>query len=90
MLRQQQFLKAVFSELGSVKNPVTLARAAGSASGGLRIDDTLGFWDAMKFAWRLRSLDPAPVELPTRLGSNEAGSVLFLEPEAEAALAQFR
>ena len=32
----------------------------------------------------------APVELPTRLGSNEAGSVLFLEPEAEAALGQFR
>ena len=81
VLRQQQFLKAVFSELGSVKNPITLARAAGSAAGGLRIDDTLSLWDAIQFAWRLRSLDPAPVELPTRLGSNEAGSVLFLEPE---------
>ena len=33
VLRQQQFLKAVFSELGSVKNPITLARAAGSAAG---------------------------------------------------------
>ena len=44
----------------------------------------------MQFAWHLRSLDPAPVELPTRLGSNQAGSVLFLEPEADAALAQFR
>ncbi|MFL6206183.1 MAG: LCP family protein [Acidimicrobiales bacterium] len=88
--RQQQFLKAVFSELGDVKNPVTLARAAGDAAGGLRVDDTLGFWEALKFAWRLRALDPAPVELPTRLGSNQAGSVLFLEPEADAALAQFK
>ena len=90
VLRQQQFLRTVFSELGSVKNPVTFAKAAGSAAGGLRIDDTLGLWDAIRFAWKLRALDPAPVELPTRLGSNEAGSVLFLEPEAEAALAQFR
>jgi LCP family protein required for cell wall assembly len=88
--RQQQFLKAVFSELGSVKNPLTLAHAAGDAAGGLRVDDTLGFWEAVKFAWRLRSLDPAPVELPTRLGSNEAGSVLFLEDSAQSALDQFR
>jgi LCP family protein required for cell wall assembly len=88
--RQQQFLKAVFSELGSVKNPVTLARAAGSATGGLRIDDTFTLFSAMQFAWRLRSLDPTPVELPVRLGSNESGSVLFLEPTAEEALTQFR
>jgi LCP family protein required for cell wall assembly len=88
--RQQQFLKAVFSELGSAKNPITLARAAGSAAGGLRIDDTMSLWDAIQFAWRLRSLDPTPVELPTRLGSNEAGSVLFLEPGADAAIAQFQ
>ena len=90
VLRQQQFLKAVFGKLGGVKNPVTLAKAAGSATGGLRIDDTLTLWEAMQFAWHLRALDPAPVELPTRLGSNEAGSVLFLEPEADAAMAQFR
>jgi len=90
VLRQQQFLKAVFGELGGVKNPVTLARAAGSAAGGLRIDDTLTLWGAIQFAWRLRSLDPTPVDLPVRLGSNEAGSVLFLEPGAEAALEQFR
>ena len=90
VVRQQQFLKAVFKELGSTKNPITLARSAGSATGGLRIDDTLGLLDAIRFAWRLRSLDPEPVELPTRLGSNEAGSVLFLEPGAEAALGRFR
>ena len=56
--RQQQFLKAVFSELGSSKNPFTLAQAASATTGGLRIDDTLSLFEAMRFAWRLRSLDP--------------------------------
>ena len=89
--RQQRFLSAVFGELGSTKNPLTLARAASSASGGLRVDDTLGLLDAIKLAWRLRSLDPETVELPVRNGSNQAGAVLFLvEPDAQAAFDQFR
>ena len=91
VIRQQQFLKAVFGELGSSKNPLTLAKAASATTGGLRIDDTLGLFDAIKLAWRLRSLDPLPVELPVEIGRNSSGSVLFLvEPGAEAALAQFR
>ena len=89
--RQQQFLKAVFSEMGSTANPFTLAKAASSSADGLRIDDTFGMLDALRFAWRLRSLDPTPVELPVELGSNASGSVLFLvQPGAEAALAQMR
>ncbi len=91
VVRQQQFLKAVFGELGRSKNPFTLATAASATTGGLRIDDTLGLVDATQFAWRLRSLDPIPVELPVENGSNRSGSVLFLvEPGAGAALAQFR
>jgi len=91
VIRQQQFLKAVFGELGSSKNPLTLARAASATTGGLRIDDTLGLFDAIKLAWRLRSLDPLPVDLPVENGRNSSGAVLFLvEPGAEAALAQFR
>jgi LCP family protein required for cell wall assembly len=89
--RQQQFLKAVFGKLGDSKNPFALAKAADATTGGLRIDDTLGLTDAIRFAWRLRSLDPAPVELPTEFGRNSSGSVLFLvEPGAQAALDQFR
>jgi len=91
VVRQQQFLRAVFSELGSTRNPITLARAAGSTTGGLAIDDDLTLPDAIRLGWRLRSLDPIPVELPVQIGRNEAGSVLFLvQPGAEAALAQFR
>lgn len=89
--RQQQFLKAVFGELGTSKNPFTLAKAASATTGGLRIDDTLGLTEAIRFAWRLRSLDPTPVELPVEFGRNGAGAVLFLvEPDGDAALAQFR
>jgi LCP family protein required for cell wall assembly len=89
--RQQKFLKAVFGKIGDTRNPLALAQAGNSASGGLRVDDTLGLVDAMRLAWRLRSLDPEPVVLPTRIGSNRSGSVLFLvDPDAEAALAQFR
>lgn len=89
--RQQQFLSAVFGKLGDQRNPFTLMRAAKSASGGLAVDDTLGLVEAVRLAWRLRSLDPTPVELPVRNGSNGAGAVLLLvEPDAEAALQQFR
>ena len=91
VLRQQRFLTTVFGELGSTKNPLTLARAAGDASGGLRIDDALGLVEAMKLGWRLRSLDPTSVDLPVENGRNEAGAVLFLsQPEADGVLGQFK
>lgn len=91
VLRQQQFLRSVFGELGDTKNPFVLAKAAGATTGGLRVDDGLGLLDAMRFAWRLRSLDPTTVELPVRNSSNQAGSILLrVEPDAEAALAEFR
>lgn len=89
--RQQQFLTAVFKRLGDSRNPLSLARAGARASSGIRVDDTLGIGDALRLGWRLRALDPTPVVLPTRLGTNKAGSVLFrVDPDAEAALAQFR
>jgi LCP family protein required for cell wall assembly len=89
--RQQQFLKAVFGELGDSKNPITLARAANSASGGLRIDDSMTLVDSIRLAWRLRSLDPESVELPTEQGRNSSGAVLFLaDPQAQEVLATFR
>src|SRR3546814_1971466 len=89
--RQQQFLSAVFGKLGDSRNPITLARAASSASGGLRIDDSMTLVDTMRLAWRLRSLDAESLVLPTQIGSNSSGSVLFLvEPDAEAVLAQLQ
>src|SRR3546814_3724749 len=48
--RQQQFLSAVFGKLGDSRNPITPARAASSASGGLRIDDSMTLVDKMRLA----------------------------------------
>jgi LCP family protein required for cell wall assembly len=89
--RQQQFLSAVFAKLGESRNPLTLARAAGGGSRGLKIDDTLGLLDAARLAWRFRALELTPVELPVKVGRNSAGSVLFLvHPDADTVLDQFR
>ncbi|HSL60097.1 MAG TPA: LCP family protein [Acidimicrobiales bacterium] len=85
--RQQQFLRAVMGEVGGARNPIELARIASAVSGGLRIDDTMGFFDALSFARRMRGLDPETVVLPT-VGANRGGaSVLDLvQPDATAAL----
>jgi LCP family protein required for cell wall assembly len=82
--RQQAFLRAVLDDLGSTKNPIALAQVASRMSSGLRIDDRMTLLEAMRFAWRLRGLDPEPLELPTDQDRNEAGAVLLLR-EAEAA-----
>jgi LCP family protein required for cell wall assembly len=89
--RQQQFLTAVLGKMGDSKNPLALARAANSASGGLRIDDTIGLTDAMRLAWKLKGTTPESVTLPTKRGGGCAGDDLaLLQPDADAALAKFR
>jgi polyisoprenyl-teichoic acid--peptidoglycan teichoic acid transferase len=89
--RQQTFLTTVFSDLGDTRNPLSLSRSLSNASAGLRIDDAMSMWDAVRLAWNLRGLDPAPVELPATPGSNEAGFVFFLdEGAAQSVLEEFR
>ena len=91
VVRQQQFLTAVLGKLADSRNPITLARAANSASGGLRIDDSIGLMDAIRLGWRLRGAHPEAIPLPTTNGRNSSGDVLFLaDPGAEPVLAQFR
>ncbi len=89
--RQQSFLRAVFAELGDSRNPFTLADAASGAAEGLRIDDGMSLTDAMRFAWRMRNLDPTSYTLPTDPDRNASGAVLVLRhDEATAVLDQFR
>jgi LCP family protein required for cell wall assembly len=86
ILRQQAFMRAVFAKLGDAKNPISLARTASKVTDGLRIDDDMTLPDAMRFAWRLRSLDPKPIDLKTV----PDGNGLSFGDESEAALAEFR
>jgi LCP family protein required for cell wall assembly len=85
--RQQAFLSAVFGELSGSKNPFTMLRVASGMAEGLRIDDEMSMFDAMRFAWGLRGLEPEPLSLEVTNDRNEAGAVLIVDEAAsEAAL----
>ena len=91
ILRQQIFLRAVFGKLGTSSNPFALARTAGNVAEGLRIDDEMTLWGAMRFAWNLRGLEPTPLKLEVANERNSSGAVLILQEEASApVLDQFR
>lgn len=89
--RQQAFLRSVMSELGDTKNPFTLGRVASRMADGLRIDDRMTMWQALRFAWALRGLEPKSIELPAEGARNGAGAVLIMRTaEAKPVLDQFR
>jgi LCP family protein required for cell wall assembly len=91
IVRQQNFLRAVFAKLGKSSNPFALARTASNVADGLRIDDEMTLWGAMGFAWNLRGLEPAPLKLETVNDNVGGASVLILQEDASAAaLDQFR
>jgi LCP family protein required for cell wall assembly len=87
--RQQQFLTAVLGKVGRSRNPITLLQVGGEVVKGLRVDDKLGLWDAMRLAWDLKGLHPESVELPTALNKDHA-TLKLKEPDADGVLATFR
>ena len=89
--RQQTFIRTLMGELGDSRNPVTLLRSGSAMSGNLRMDDRMGFLDALRFARRMSALDPETVVLPTVPHRTSGGAaVLLLGPGAEESLARFR
>lgn len=88
--RQQEFLRAVMGEVSASRNPLELARMAGSVSGGLRVDDALSFLDAVSLARRLSGADPTSLTLPTEGFRTDGGAAVLrlVQPDAEAVLAQ--
>ncbi|MGI8662042.1 MAG: LCP family protein [Acidimicrobiales bacterium] len=86
--RQQEFLTAVFAKIGGSRNPITLLRVGGEVVKGLRVDDALGFIDAVRLGWDLKGLHPESVELP--VAPNKDNATLHLAPNVEDALARFR
>lgn len=62
--RQRRFLLAVFDEIGGSRNPVTLLQVLGGLSGGLRVDDQMGMFDAIALARAMRGAEIDNVELP--------------------------
>lgn len=91
VLRQQQFLRALLGKAGGSRNPLTLMRVASAVSGGIRIDDEMGLLDALRLAWRMGSLYPESVPLPTVPFRSGGAAVLGLDDgAAPAVLDQFR
>lgn len=89
--RQQDFLRTLFQDVGSTRNPLALNRVVASFTENVRVDDQLGFLDLVGLARRLGGLDPETLVLPVRPGNVDGASVLFLqEAEAEPVLARLR
>ena len=89
--RQQQFLSAVVSEIGSVRNPLRLASITNSMVDGMRIDDQLSYFDALRLVFRFRSMQLEPTALPTTNRTLGSGAQVLdlLQPGADEVLAQF-
>lgn len=89
--RQQAFLRAVLAKAGKSKNPFQLASVGNSISKGLKIDDHMTLWDALRFAWRMGGLQPQSIPLPVVPANAGGQSVLNLDQSnAPAVLDQFR
>ncbi|MDH3755663.1 MAG: LCP family protein, partial [Acidimicrobiia bacterium] len=89
--RQQNFLEAVFDEIGGTRNPVTLFRVLDSLAGNVRVDSDWSFRSAAGFGRSLKGLDPVSVPLPVFNFTAPGGAaVLGLADGAEQVLDQFR
>jgi anionic cell wall polymer biosynthesis LytR-Cps2A-Psr (LCP) family protein len=87
--RQQDFMRAVMYKVASTQNPISLMKASGKISNGLRIDDKLGLFDALRLVWSMRGLHPIPTKLPVAV--NRDGATLHLQqPDADKVLADFK
>ncbi|MFQ5557919.1 MAG: LCP family protein [Acidimicrobiales bacterium] len=82
--RQQRFLGAVFDELGDTYNPITMLRVLDGVRGNVRVDDGLGFLDAVRLGSRLRGLAPLTDTVPTRPATTPGGAAVLLLDEAAA------
>ena len=89
VVRQQAFMRAVMSKVAGSRNPITLLRVGGEIAGGIRVDDKLGFFDAMRLACDMKGLNPESVPLPVAV-NNDGATLHLQEPAADQVLAQFK
>jgi LCP family protein required for cell wall assembly len=82
--RQRQFLTQVVGKLSDTRNPFSLASAASDMSTGLRIDDEMSLFDAIRFGWGMRGKTPEALDITEFLSNdrNESGAVLILDMDA--------
>jgi LCP family protein required for cell wall assembly len=76
--RQRAFLTTLLSEVGNERNPLSLAQIGGALGGGLKVDNHLSYFDALRLVWRLKGLNPESVNLPVT-GRTTSGGAAVLE-----------
>lgn len=87
-MRQRAFLTALLGEASSIRNPFALVRLPGALGAGLRHDTTLGYIEAIGFAWTMKDAHPEAVALPVSPRRTSGGAdVLELQPDARAVIA---
>ncbi|MBI2703812.1 MAG: LCP family protein [Actinobacteria bacterium] len=90
VVRQRTFLAALLQKMTESKNPYTLLRVAGAFGGGLKIDNKLGYLQALGLAWRLRGFNPTSNTIPTRPVTIGGAAVLQLAPDSAQVLGQYK
>jgi LCP family protein required for cell wall assembly len=91
VVRQQKFLSAVVAEVGSIRNPFRLASVTQSMVDGMRVDDDLGYFDAVRLVLRFRGMQLEPTSLPTSNRTLGSGAQVLdlVQPGADEVLARF-
>jgi len=88
--RQQTFLSALGSKLGSMRNPLALNSALSGITSAVRVDDAARFGDMYGLARMLQSAEPTP-QLPVENFTTGGGAaVLLLGDGSDAVLDLFR
>jgi LCP family protein required for cell wall assembly len=87
--RQQAFMRAVMGKVAGSRNPITLLRAGGEVTDGLRVDDKLGLFGAIRLAWDMKGSHPESVTLPVAVNGDNA-TLHLQQPEANQVLAGFK
>lgn len=91
VVRQQQFLSAVVREVGGTRNPFRMMSMTSSLVDGMRIDDQLSYFGAIRLALRFRSMQLEPASLPTSNRTLASGAQVLdlVQPGADEVLARF-
>jgi LCP family protein required for cell wall assembly len=88
--RQREVLIKTLTKAAGSRNPFRLLGVASGLSGGLTVDDEMGFWDAVALLRTARGLDAETLSLPVSAYQAPGGaSALRLDPGAGDVIALF-
>lgn len=89
--RQQQFLGALFAELGDTMNPFTMLDALDAVARNVRVDSGLSLSDAARLGLAVRGSSPTTATVPTTPWVTDSGAqVLLVTANASDVLDAFR